>query len=40
MAEKKKKSKKNSQKKDKEKKQDFIKQLKIAYRNLEDPKKF
>lgn len=40
MAEKKKKSKKNSQKKDKEKKQDFIKQLKIAYRTLEDPKKF
>jgi archaeal flagellar protein FlaJ len=37
---KKKKSKKNSQKKDKEKKQDFVKQLKIAYRTLEDPKKF
>jgi len=37
---KKKKSKKNSQKKDKEEKQDFVKQLKIAYRTLEDPKKF
>ncbi len=33
-------SKKTSKKKDKEKKQDFVKQLKIAYRTLEDPKKF
>ncbi len=36
--EKKKKKKKDS--KDKEKEQDFIKQLRIAYRTLEDPKKF
>ena len=34
MAEKKKKKEKD------EKKQDFVKQLRIAYRNLEDPKKF
>jgi len=42
MAEKKKKKKKKKDKKKKEseKKQDFIKQLKIAYRALENPKKF
>ena len=40
MAEKKKKSKKVSKKKDGKEKQDFVKQFKIAYRNLEDPKKF
>jgi len=34
------KSKKDKEKKDTEKKKDFIKQLKIAYRSLEDPKKF
>ena len=39
MAEKKKK-KKDKKKKETEKKQDFIKQLKIAYRALENPKKF
>ena len=37
---KKKKSKKDKKKKEIEKKQDFIKQLKIAYRGLENPKKF
>ena len=37
---KKNKDKKDSKEKDKKKKQDFIKQLKIAYRSLEDPKKF
>jgi len=38
---KKKKDKKDSKKKDQEeKKQDFIKQVRIAYRSLEDPKKF
>jgi flagellar protein FlaJ len=35
-----KKSKKDKKKKETEKKQDFIKQLKIAYRALENPKKF
>lgn len=42
MAEEKKKKKKKKEKKKKEieKKQDFIKQLKIAYRALENPKKF
>jgi len=35
-----KKSKKDKKKKDIEKKQDFIKQLEIAYRTLENPKKF
>ncbi|MEA3457515.1 MAG: type II secretion system F family protein, partial [Candidatus Thermoplasmatota archaeon] len=34
------KSKKASKKKDIEEKQDFVKQFKIAYRNLDDPKKF
>ena len=38
--EKKKKGKKGKKKKDAEKKQDFIKQLRIAYRNLDNPKKF
>ena len=41
MAEKKKKkSKKDKKKKEIEKKQDFVKQLKIAYRSLEDTRKF
>lgn len=40
MAKKEKKKKKDSESKETEKKQDFIKQLKISYRNLEDPKKF
>ena len=35
-----KKSKKDSKKKESEKKQGFIKQLKIAYRGLEEPEKF
>ena len=35
-----KKSKKDSKEKNIEKKQDFIKQVKIAYRALENPKKF
>ena len=38
MAEKKKK--KDSKKKDIEKKQDFVKQLRIAYRGIEDPRKY
>ena len=41
MAEKKKKKRiKRKKKKDIEKKQGFIKQIKIAYRGLEDPRKF
>ena len=38
--EKKKKSKKKDKKKDIEKKQSFTKQLKIAYRGLDNPKKY
>ncbi|KYK27495.1 hypothetical protein AYK20_02780 [Thermoplasmatales archaeon SG8-52-1] len=40
MAEDKKKSKKDKKKQENEKKKDFIVQLRIAYRALEDPKKF